>query len=217
MNTPRLAAPGRTRSCPHCKATILESATVCPGCHHHLRFDPAALQRVAPLATALRVEGRISHPPDGIPCEYSVVVAVRNARGEEIARHVVGVGALQPTDERTFTLAVELFKPLEVKEVKPPPPRDVVAPPRDPRLVAQAPPVQPPGTERPQGIAPRPGAQPGPSQAPSSASSAPGRPPGVTRPSVPSSGQGMLPLGAGENQRTGSPQVRDPKLKPKDP
>ena len=43
MNTGRVAAPGRTRTCPHCKATILESASVCPACHHHLRFDPKAI------------------------------------------------------------------------------------------------------------------------------------------------------------------------------
>jgi len=209
MNTPRLAAPGRTRSCPHCKATILESATVCPGCHHHLRFDPAALQRVQPLAPALRVEGRIRHPPDGIPCEYSVVVAVRNARGEEIARHVVGVGALQPTDERTFTLAVELFKPLEVKEVKPPP-REMAPPPPRPPLPPRDPRMQPAGAERPLPSSQGPGVSgasprtPGPAQAP-----------GSTRPSVPA-GQGTLPLGTGEGPRTPTPQIRDPKLKPKD-
>jgi hypothetical protein len=38
-------------------------------------------------------------------------VAIRNAKGEEVARQVVGVGALQPSDERTFSLAVEVFKP----------------------------------------------------------------------------------------------------------
>ena len=36
----RLGAPGKTRICPHCKTTILESANVCPSCKHHLRFDP---------------------------------------------------------------------------------------------------------------------------------------------------------------------------------
>src|SRR5580658_7718834 len=102
--------PGKTRSCPHCKATILESATVCPGCQHHLRFDPAA-QRMLPAATPLRVEGTIRHPPDGGTWEYSIVLAVRNERGEEITRQVVGVGALAPTDVRSFSLSVELFAP----------------------------------------------------------------------------------------------------------
>ena len=101
---------GKTRSCPHCKATILESATVCPGCLHHLRFDPAA-QRMLPAATPLRVEGTIRHPPDGGTWEYSIVLAVRNERGEEITRQVVGVGALAPADVRSFSLSVELFAP----------------------------------------------------------------------------------------------------------
>ena len=101
---------GKTRTCPHCKATILESAAVCPGCQHHLRFDPAA-QRMEPAATPLRVEGTIRHPPDGDTWEYSIVLAVRNERGEEITRQVVGVGALGADDVRTFTLAVELFAP----------------------------------------------------------------------------------------------------------
>jgi hypothetical protein len=103
--------PGKTRSCPHCKATILESATVCPGCQHHLRFDPAA-QRMLPAATPLRVEGTIRHPPDGGNWEYSIVLAVRNERGEELTRQVVGVGALSPRDVRSFSLSVELFAPL---------------------------------------------------------------------------------------------------------
>jgi hypothetical protein len=101
---------GKTRSCPHCKATILESATVCPGCLHHLRFDPAA-ERMLPAATPLRVEGTIRHPPGGGTWEYSIVLAVRNERGEEITRQVVGVGALAPADVRSFSLSVELFAP----------------------------------------------------------------------------------------------------------
>jgi hypothetical protein len=101
---------GKTRTCPHCKATILESATVCPGCQHHLRFDPAA-QRMLPAATPLKVEGTIRHPPQGETWEYSIVLAVRNGRGEEITRQVVGVGALAPEEVRSFSLAVELFVP----------------------------------------------------------------------------------------------------------
>jgi hypothetical protein len=101
---------GKTRTCPHCKATILESATVCPGCQHHLRFDPAA-QRMLPAATPLKVEGTIRHPAQGETWEYSIVLAVRNGRGEEITRQVVGVGALASDEVRSFTLAVELFVP----------------------------------------------------------------------------------------------------------
>ncbi len=114
MNTGRLAPPGKTRACPHCKATILESSSVCPGCHHHLRFDPAGRERSK--ATPLSVEGTIRHPATGSPWEYSVVLAVRNSRGEEITRQVVGVGALQPLEERTFALSVEVFAASEARE-----------------------------------------------------------------------------------------------------
>jgi hypothetical protein len=122
MITGRFAAPGKTRTCPHCRATILDSATVCPGCHHHLRFDSSgSSQRVQPAATPLRVEGTLRHPANGGSWEYSVVLAIRNDRGEEIARQVVGVGALQPGDTRTFSLAVEVFKPAELRDPKPQP------------------------------------------------------------------------------------------------
>jgi hypothetical protein len=40
-----------------------------------------------------------------------VVVSIRNDRGEEIARKVVGVGALQPEEGRTVTLSVDVFTP----------------------------------------------------------------------------------------------------------
>jgi hypothetical protein len=39
------------------------------------------------------------------------MLSIRNERGEEITRQVVGVGALQPAELRTFTLAVEVFTP----------------------------------------------------------------------------------------------------------
>ncbi|MES2307031.1 MAG: hypothetical protein V4558_16130 [Gemmatimonadota bacterium] len=111
MSTARPGAPGATRTCPHCRATILESAAVCPSCKHHLRFDPKAAARAAAAATStpLKVVGTITHPAGADPAEYSVVVSISNEKGEEIARQVVGVGALHPQDKRTFTLAVELF------------------------------------------------------------------------------------------------------------
>ncbi|HUN27790.1 MAG TPA: hypothetical protein VMU67_15925 [Steroidobacteraceae bacterium] len=161
MNTGRFATPGKTRTCPHCKATILESAAVCPGCHHHLRFDPAAAGQRTPALTPLRVEGKLSPPADGAPWEYSVVLAIRNARGEEVARQVVGVGALQPSEERTFSLAVEVFIPAELTETKPAVP--AVAPPRvgDPRApvpskLGPPPPLPPPPAPRDPRMPPRP-------------------------------------------------------------
>ncbi|MEL1264704.1 hypothetical protein [Pseudoxanthomonas putridarboris] len=108
MSQPRPGSAGATRTCPHCKATILESAAVCPACRHHLRFEPGAGAHAAPVITPLRVEGTIRHPADGEPWEYSVVLSIRNDRGEEIARQVVGVGAMQPNEQRSFALAVEV-------------------------------------------------------------------------------------------------------------
>jgi hypothetical protein len=107
----RPVATGKTRVCPHCKATILESLSICPGCLHHLRFDQEAAKRQVAATSALRVEGVIQHPPLEEPWEYFVVIAVRNDRGEEVARQVVGVGALQGTEKRTFALSVEVLPP----------------------------------------------------------------------------------------------------------
>lgn len=109
MSGTRTGAPGATRTCPHCRTTILESATVCPGCKHHVRSGAATSTRVG--EPALNVEGVLRHPPGGEAWEYSMVLTIRNQKGEEIARQVVGVGALLPSDERTFTLAVEVFRP----------------------------------------------------------------------------------------------------------
>ena len=115
MSTGRVALTGKTRICPHCKSTILESASVCPACQHHLRFDPKAIaeRRMQATFSALRVEGAFRHPEDGDAWEYSIVVSVRNDRGEEVARRVVGVGALNANEGRTVTLSVDVFTPPE--------------------------------------------------------------------------------------------------------
>jgi hypothetical protein len=107
----RPVVPGKTRTCPHCKAVILESLSICPGCLHHLRFDSEAAKRQVAATSALRVEGLIRHPPLEGPWEYFVTIAIRNDRGEEVARQVVNVGALQGAEKRTFTLSVEMLPP----------------------------------------------------------------------------------------------------------
>lgn len=102
---------GATRTCPHCKTTILQSAGICPSCRHYLRFDaPTAVESAAAAqaATALQVEGTIRHPAEGGAWEYSVVLVVRDENGKEINRQVVGVGAMFAGDERSFSLAVEV-------------------------------------------------------------------------------------------------------------
>lgn len=115
MSAVRAAGVGATRVCPHCRETILESAAVCPACRHHLRFDPASkTQRAAPSFSPLRVEGTIRHPGTESAWEYSVLLSIKNDRGEEIARRVVGVGAMHADEQRSFTLAVEVYKPDDV-------------------------------------------------------------------------------------------------------
>lgn len=114
----RPGAAGATRTCPHCKTRILESATRCPACLHALKVDAApgspivarhTVQREEPT-TALQVEGRIRHPSEGGAWEYSVVLVIRDEDGKEINRQVVGVGGLLVGDERTFSLSVEVTR-----------------------------------------------------------------------------------------------------------
>ena len=85
----RRAAVGKTRSCPHCRATILESAAVCPACRHHLRFEHRRGEQLPQAASqvALKVSG-------------------------QFARKVIGVGGLAPGEERKVELSVEIFDPL---------------------------------------------------------------------------------------------------------
>jgi hypothetical protein len=120
--------PGKTRSCPHCKATILESLSICPGCLHHLRFDQEAAKRQVAAQSALRVEGVIRHPPLEEAWEYFVTLTVRNDRGEEVTRQVVSVGALQNTEKRSFTLSVDLLP----SKAPPEPPKPGLAKPAAP-------------------------------------------------------------------------------------
>ena len=108
MSNPRPGTAGATRACPHCKATILESATVCPACRGHLRYDDAALQRAKTATVPLKIEGTINPPRGETAYEYSMVLSIRNDRGEEVTRQVIGVGALYADEQRTFTVQVEM-------------------------------------------------------------------------------------------------------------
>jgi hypothetical protein len=163
MSVARPDTAGKTRTCPHCKATILESLTICPGCLHHLRFDQQAAKRQVAAASALRVEGVIAHPSTATePWEYFVVIAVRNERGEEVARHVVNVGALHHAEKRTFALSVEVMPQQTIvasnKPVAPQPPGPA------PRAPAPRAPLSPPrpaaGTAASAGAGAKPGSGP---------------------------------------------------------
>ena len=108
----RRAAVGKTRSCPHCRATILESSAVCPACRHHLRFESRRGEEPRPASeVALKVSGQFSRAVAAGPGEYHVVVVIRDARGAELARKVIGVGGLAPGEERKVDLSVEIFDP----------------------------------------------------------------------------------------------------------
>ena len=107
MTSVRPGSPGATRECPHCRETILESAAVCPACRHHLRYGVGADAPPASALTPLRIEGSIRHPAEGEPWEYTVVVSIADDTGKEIAHKLIGVGAMSPNEQRTFTLSVE--------------------------------------------------------------------------------------------------------------
>ncbi len=114
MTTARGSAPGRTRVCPHCRQTILESAAICPVCRHHLRAGDrptAGTEATGARFTPLRVEGTIEQSGGEDAWEYSVLLTVRDARGEVVSRQVMGVGGLAPHDRRTFVLEVEVAAP----------------------------------------------------------------------------------------------------------
>jgi hypothetical protein len=107
-----ISQAGATRTCPHCRATILESAVICPGCKHHLRFDKdARIAAAAATKTAWQIEGTLDAERMDAASEYSILVVVRNERNEEVARQIVNVGALQGAERRTFTLSIETSEP----------------------------------------------------------------------------------------------------------
>src|SRR3546814_12587641 len=70
VSNARPGTAGATRTCPHCKTTILESSSVCPSCRHYLRFDSPAAQPSKTI-TPLNVEGKIRHPSEGGAWESS--------------------------------------------------------------------------------------------------------------------------------------------------
>ncbi len=82
---------------------------MCPSCRKHLRFTPGA--EAQPTFSPLRVDGSVRHPNVGEAWEYSVTISIKNDKGEEVGRQVVGVGALQPGDGRTFSFSVDVFAP----------------------------------------------------------------------------------------------------------
>ena len=61
MSSARPGSAGATRACPHCRETILESASVCPACRKFLRFDGSSEEpAVAALTPLSRLIGEPS-------------------------------------------------------------------------------------------------------------------------------------------------------------
>jgi len=108
MSAARQGSIGATRVCPHCKATVLASASICPGCQHHLRFNVAAAEQQPAGRPAMRVEGTIEHA-GAVACEYCVVVSISNQHGEKISRQVVGVGAIAPGERHSYSFSVDVI------------------------------------------------------------------------------------------------------------
>ena len=73
---------------------------------------------VVPTFSPLRVEGAIRHPKVGEAWEYAVTISITNDRGEEVARQIIGVGAIEPGEQRKFTFSVDVFKPGEPADVE---------------------------------------------------------------------------------------------------
>ena len=103
---------GESWKCPHCGEQILRSAAICPACQRRLHVNALASSPSAPGGLVpLSVEGTIRHPEGEAAWEYSVLVEVRDEKGEVLARRVVGVGAIQPGESRGVMLSVEMHSP----------------------------------------------------------------------------------------------------------
>lgn len=187
MSIARAGTPGATRVCPHCKAVVLETAAVCPGCRHHLRFNAADAQRaLAEAYSAFNIEGTITHRQAGEHCEYCIVLDIRNERGEQIIRQIVGVGALQPGELRRLSLAVEML-----------PVRATVTPKSEPST---------PGRDARRGVPATPDRNPAPVPPVAVASS---RPPAATPPATP-----FAHALSGKNAAAGAPATSAAKPAP---
>ncbi len=109
MRTNRPSVAGESRTCPHCKGTILKSSASCPLCHHVLRFASVGAGNGSyPTTCPLLVEGAINHPDDGEALEYCIFMEVRDGAGKLLSRQTVGVGALHRAEKRIFSLRVEM-------------------------------------------------------------------------------------------------------------
>ena len=109
MKSAGASAPGESRTCPHCKATILKSAASCPLCRHNLRFVSMGAAPIAqPTRCALLVEGGLKNSSENEVLEYFLLMEVRDESGKLLSRQSVGVGAIPRAEKRVFSLRVEM-------------------------------------------------------------------------------------------------------------
>jgi len=102
------AVPGESRSCPHCRATILKSAATCPMCRHNLRFvSIGAEPQAKPTTCPLWVEGTLKNTESGGALEYYLLMEIRDEAGKVISRQSLGVGAIPQATKRIFSLRIE--------------------------------------------------------------------------------------------------------------
>src|SRR2546423_9303878 len=99
-----VADAGKARLCPHCKATILQSATICPACDHSLRFDSQRKRRAPPSFSPLRVEGTIKHPAAGEAWGDSIMLSILRREGEGVNPQILKGCALEPQAAPTVHL-----------------------------------------------------------------------------------------------------------------
>ena len=99
---------GESRSCPHCRATILKSAATCPMCRHNLRFvSIGAEPRTKQTSCPLWVEGTLQNANETETLEYYLLMEVRDEAGKVISRQSLGVGAIPQAAKRIFSLRIE--------------------------------------------------------------------------------------------------------------
>jgi hypothetical protein len=74
-----------------------------------LKFGSAAAEAASnPTECPLSVEGTINHPGSGEALEYFILMEVRDESGKLVSRQSLGVGAIDKTQKRIFTLRVEM-------------------------------------------------------------------------------------------------------------
>jgi hypothetical protein len=103
MKIGRASTAGESRSCPHCRATILKSAMSCPICRHMLRASSVVFEpRSKPTTCPLLVEGTLEYPGAGDPLEYQVLMEVRDAGETCLVK--LSVSALSTRRKSAFSL-----------------------------------------------------------------------------------------------------------------